>query len=82
MTDPNSTFSLQVITYGATITSVKTADKNGVFKDIALGFDDMNGTPISMTSQKDFSLIDRKHLAFRISNFNQSIFRSHNRKGL
>jgi len=35
--------SVQIITYGATITSVKTPDRNGVFEDVALGFDDMNG---------------------------------------
>jgi len=34
---------IQVITYGATITTVKIPDRNGVFEDIALGFDDMNG---------------------------------------
>lgn len=34
---------IQVITYGATITSVKTPDRNGVFEDIALGFGDING---------------------------------------
>jgi len=34
---------IQVITYGATITTVKIPDRNGTFEDIALGFDDMNG---------------------------------------
>lgn len=34
---------IQVITYGATITSVKVPDRNGVFADVALGFDDING---------------------------------------
>jgi len=33
----------QVITYGATITSIKTPDRSGEFKDVALGFDNMNG---------------------------------------
>jgi len=33
----------QVITYGATITSLKIPDRNGNFEDIALGFDGMNG---------------------------------------
>ncbi|KAG4076958.1 hypothetical protein HA402_015945 [Bradysia odoriphaga] len=34
---------VQVITYGATITTVNIPDRNGVFADIALGFDNMNG---------------------------------------
>jgi len=34
---------IQVITYGATITTIKIPDRNGAFEDIALGFDDMNG---------------------------------------
>jgi len=34
---------IQVITYGATITTLKVPDRNGVLEDIALGFDDMNG---------------------------------------
>jgi len=34
---------IQVITYGATITSIKIPDRNGKFEDIALGFDNMNG---------------------------------------
>lgn len=36
--------SVQVITYGATITSIKMPDKNGVLGDIVMGFDDMDGT--------------------------------------
>lgn len=44
----------QVITYGATITSVKTPDRNGVFQDVALGFDNMNGRSIEI---KFFALI-------------------------
>lgn len=35
--------SLQVITYGATITSIKTPDHQGKIEDVALGFDDMAG---------------------------------------
>ncbi|XP_065201850.1 galactose mutarotase-like [Planococcus citri] len=34
---------LQVISYGATITSIKTKDKNGKLDDIVLGFDDIRG---------------------------------------
>lgn len=34
---------LQVITYGATITSIKTPDHQGNTEDVALGFDDMAG---------------------------------------
>lgn len=33
----------QVITYGATLTSFKVPDRNGVVEDVALGFDGMNG---------------------------------------
>lgn len=35
--------SVQVITYGATITSIKMPDKNGTIDDIVMGFDDMKG---------------------------------------
>ncbi|XP_050310780.1 galactose mutarotase-like isoform X2 [Anthonomus grandis grandis] len=35
--------SVQVITYGATITSIKMPDKNGTVDDIVMGFDDMKG---------------------------------------
>lgn len=35
--------SVQVITYGATITSIKMPDKNGTIDDIVMGFDDMQG---------------------------------------
>lgn len=34
---------LQVITYGATITSLKVPDKTGKIDDVVMGFDDMNG---------------------------------------
>ncbi|KAB0799645.1 hypothetical protein PPYR_07525 [Photinus pyralis] len=34
---------VQVITYGATITSIKVPDKNGAIDDIVMGFDDMKG---------------------------------------
>ncbi|KAK5643297.1 hypothetical protein RI129_007142 [Pyrocoelia pectoralis] len=34
---------VQVITYGATITSIKVPDKNGAIGDIVLGFKDMKG---------------------------------------
>lgn len=35
--------SVQIITYGATVTSIKLPDKNGVIEDIVTGFDDMEG---------------------------------------
>lgn len=35
--------SVQVITYGATITSMKIPNKNGTIDDIVLGFNDMKG---------------------------------------
>lgn len=35
--------SLHVITYGAIITALRTADRNGHFDDIVLGFDDLAG---------------------------------------
>ncbi|XP_048519053.1 galactose mutarotase isoform X2 [Dendroctonus ponderosae] len=35
--------SVQVITYGATITSIKMPDRNGTIDDIVMGFDDMKG---------------------------------------
>lgn len=34
---------LKVITYGATITSMKVPNKYGVSQDVILGFDDLNG---------------------------------------
>nr|XP_022915597.1 aldose 1-epimerase-like [Onthophagus taurus] len=34
---------VQVIAYGSTITSIQIPDKNGVFGDIVMGFDDMAG---------------------------------------
>ncbi|XP_063220439.1 galactose mutarotase-like [Bacillus rossius redtenbacheri] len=34
---------VQVISYGATITSIKAADKNGKIEDLVLGFDDIDG---------------------------------------
>lgn len=36
--------SVQVITYGATITSIRCPDKYGNIEDIVLGFDDLDGT--------------------------------------
>lgn len=38
-----SGISVQVITYGATITSLKVPDKNGRIDDIVLGFEDISG---------------------------------------
>lgn len=35
--------SIQVITYGATITSIRCPDKYGNIEDIALGFDELDG---------------------------------------
>lgn len=34
---------VQVITYGATITSIKIPDRNGTVEDIVMGFNDMRG---------------------------------------
>lgn len=34
---------VQVITYGATITSIKVPDKNGTVDDIVMGFNNMEG---------------------------------------
>lgn len=34
---------VQVITYGATITSIKYPDKNGVAEDVVLGFNNIQG---------------------------------------
>lgn len=36
--------SVQVITYGATVTSIRCPDKYGNIADIALGFDELEGT--------------------------------------
>lgn len=35
--------SVQIINYGATVTSIKVADKKGNIDDVVLGFDDMEG---------------------------------------
>lgn len=37
--------SVQVITYGATVTSIRCPDKYGNIGDIALGFDELEGKP-------------------------------------
>ena len=34
---------ISIMTYGATVTSIKTPDRNGKFADIALGFDSIDG---------------------------------------
>ena len=34
---------VKVINYGCTITSLKVPDRNGVFADIVLGYDDLEG---------------------------------------
>lgn len=39
----NNNVTIQVITYGATITAIKMPDKNGVIDDIVLGFNDIAG---------------------------------------
>lgn len=39
----NNNITVQVITYGATITSIKVPDKNGIVEDIVMGFNDMKG---------------------------------------
>lgn len=35
---------VDIITYGATITSIRTADKHGRISDVVLGFDNIEGT--------------------------------------
>lgn len=40
---------VQIITYGATITSLRCPDKYGNIADITLGFDDLNGNSNSET---------------------------------
>lgn len=35
--------SVQVINYGATITSIRTPGKNGISEDIVMGFNDLKG---------------------------------------
>ena len=39
----NGSISVQIINYGATITSINMPDKDGNLQDIVLGFDDMSG---------------------------------------
>lgn len=41
--DNNNGISVQVITYGAAIISIRCPDKYGEIADIALGFDDLKG---------------------------------------
>lgn len=36
----NKTLAVMVLTYGATVSHILTPDKNGVVRDVALGFDD------------------------------------------
>lgn len=36
--------SIQIITYGATITSIRCPDKYGNIDDVVLGFDELDGT--------------------------------------
>ncbi len=36
--------SVQVINYGATLTSLKVPDGSGTIEDVVLGFDDIDGT--------------------------------------
>lgn len=38
--------SVQVITYGATVTSIRCPDKYGNISDIALGFDELEGISV------------------------------------
>lgn len=39
----SNNISVQLITYGATITSIKLPDKGGKVEDVVLGFDDIQG---------------------------------------
>lgn len=39
----SNNITVQVITYGATITSIKVPDKSGKIEDIVLGFNDLQG---------------------------------------
>lgn len=36
----NKTLAVMVLTYGATVSHILTPDKNGIVRDVALGFDD------------------------------------------
>lgn len=40
--------SVQVITYGATVTSIRCPDKYGNIEDVALGFDELDGMYYAM----------------------------------
>lgn len=40
---------VDIITYGATVTAVKTPDKEGNIVDVVLGFDNIEGTLIKIT---------------------------------
>ena len=37
---------VELISYGAAITSIQVPDKNGLFDDVILGFDDIHGESI------------------------------------
>ena len=39
----NSGFTVEITNYGGIVTSIITADKNGNFDDVALGYDSLNG---------------------------------------
>lgn len=52
--------SVQVITYGATITSIRCPDKFGNIADIVLGFDDIEGI------NKTIIFIQNRHFQFSI----------------
>lgn len=46
--------SVQVITYGATVTSIRCPDKYGNIADIALGFDELEGMSVIFFSFSSF----------------------------
>lgn len=48
---------VQVINYGATVTSIKVPDKRGCIDDVVLGFDDMSGKLVVLQSCKTYIYI-------------------------
>lgn len=52
--------SVQVITYGATITSIKVPNKNGIIEDIVTGFDDLQGKIFKKKRELLFSKLVEK----------------------
>lgn len=57
---------VDVVTYGATVTAVRTPDREGNVADVVLGFDDVKGIPSS--SRCVFSSERKRHIFFMIPN--------------